>query len=100
MLENIYFHAALERFPEPSGFPQELQHTQWWYVEDAPEFSWTTDIRKAKKFESRDAAEDYMKSGMVSSKFCGKLTGFACHVILYREQVSMCRMLSSSDDLL
>lgn len=98
MLENIYIHVALEKFPEPLGFPEELCHTQWWYVADTPDFNWTTDIRKAKKFESRDKAEDYMRSGAVSSKFCGKLEGFACHVCMYHEHVTLCRMLSSSED--
>lgn len=94
MLENIYVHVVLEKFPESLGFPEELRHTQWWYVADTPEFDWTTDIRKAKKFESKDAAENYMRSGAVSSKFCGNLDGFACHVCLYREHVQLCRMLS------
>lgn len=100
MLENIYYHVALERFPEPFGFPEELCHTKWWYVADTPEFSWTPDIRAAKKFESSDAAEDCMKLGAISSEFCGKLNGFACHVVVYREQIAMCRMISSSEEWL
>ena len=98
MLENIYYYVALEKFPEPFGFPEELRHTQWWYVADTPDFTWTADISKAKKFASSDEAENCMRTGAVSSQFCGKLDRFACHVVRYYEGMSPARLLSTMED--
>lgn len=99
MLENIYYYVALERFPEPFGFPEELRHTQWWYVADTPDFTWTGDFSKAKKFASTDEAENYMRTGAVSSQFCGSLDRYACHVIVLRESTAIARSLSTVEDL-
>lgn len=99
MLENIYYYVALERLPEPFGFPEELCHTQRWYVANTSEFNWTSDIGKAKKFASADEAEKYMRTGYVSSRFCGSLDRYDCYVVMFRESTSIARSLSTVEDL-
>lgn len=83
--EKISYVVELERAPAPIGYPDELRSIGVWYVQDSPDFRWTTHIELAKHFSTPEEAKEFMKSGMLSSKFCERLIhGFFCHLIEVR----------------
>lgn len=83
--EKISYVVELERSPAPTGYPDELRGVAVWYVQDSPDFRWTTHIEMAKHFSTPEEAKEFMESGMLSSKFCERLIhGFFCHLIEVR----------------
>ena len=83
--EKISYIVELQRVPAPIGYPDELRSGMSWYVQDSPDFRWTTHIDMAKHFSTPEEAKEFMKSGMFSSKFCGRLIhGFFCNLLEVR----------------